>query len=55
MLPHSTKNDAGIPEQLRTLDRGRLLGMAVNARRLGRPLAAVEVADACVAAAEGRR
>jgi len=55
LVPQSTLTADGLADLLRTLDRGRLLDMAVNARKLGRPQAAAEVADLCIAAAKAQR
>lgn len=54
LVPQSTLTADGLAELLQTLDRARLLAMAVRARALGRPEAAAEVAEACIRAAEAR-
>ena len=55
LLPQATLDARRLSEVLRTLERPRLLQMARNARELGRPQAASEVADVCAAeAARGR-
>lgn len=55
LVPQTTLTAEGLAAMLSGLDRTRLMEMAVNARRLGRPAAAAQVADACVAAAGGAR
>jgi UDP-N-acetylglucosamine--N-acetylmuramyl-(pentapeptide) pyrophosphoryl-undecaprenol N-acetylglucosamine transferase len=55
LVPQSTLTAAGLAAMLSGLDRQRLLDMAIRARACGRPAAAAEVADACVAAAGGTR
>ena len=55
LVPQSKLTAESLAAMLNGLDRARLLEMATNARKLGRPSAAAQVADACVAAAEGKR
>jgi UDP-N-acetylglucosamine--N-acetylmuramyl-(pentapeptide) pyrophosphoryl-undecaprenol N-acetylglucosamine transferase len=46
-MPQSVLEAGKLAELLSNIERGQLLGMAENARALARPLAAVDVADAC--------
>ena len=55
LVPQSTLTAGGLADILRSLDRSRLLDMAISARKLGRPQAAAEVADLCIATAEAQR
>lgn len=54
LVPQTTLTADGLAGMLCTLDRGRLLDMAANARKLGRPQAAAMVADVCIEAADAR-
>jgi UDP-N-acetylglucosamine--N-acetylmuramyl-(pentapeptide) pyrophosphoryl-undecaprenol N-acetylglucosamine transferase len=54
LMPQATLDPGRLAAVLRSLGRPRLLEMARNARRLGRPQAASEVADACIEAARRR-
>lgn len=54
LVPQATLTAESLARTLQTLDRDRLLDMAQRARELGRPHAAAEVAEACIAAAGGR-
>lgn len=55
LLLQATLEPGRLAEVLRSLGRPRLLEMARNARGLGRPQAAGEVADVCIEAAGGRK
>ncbi len=55
LVPQSKLTAEGLAAMLSGFDRMRLLEMATSARKLGRPAAAAQVADACVAAAGGAR
>lgn len=55
LLPQRELDAERLAGILKGLDRGRLAGMAVRARELARPDAAVAVADACEALAAGRK
>jgi UDP-N-acetylglucosamine--N-acetylmuramyl-(pentapeptide) pyrophosphoryl-undecaprenol N-acetylglucosamine transferase len=51
MLRQSEMSAQGLADLLRGLTRGRLLSMALAARRVGRTDASDRVADACIALA----
>jgi UDP-N-acetylglucosamine--N-acetylmuramyl-(pentapeptide) pyrophosphoryl-undecaprenol N-acetylglucosamine transferase len=55
LLPQSELSAARLAALFGSLDRARLLEMAVKARALGRPQAARLVAERCMALAEGKR
>ena len=55
LLPQAALTPAALAEVLRSLDRARLLDMAMKARALGKPRAAHEVAEVCEQLAEARR
>ena len=55
LLPQRELDAERLAGILKGLDRGRLAGMAVRARELARPDAAVAVADACEVLAAGRK
>ena len=53
LLPQTELSPARLAGIISSLDRGRLLQMADNARALAKPLAAVAVAHACAELAGG--
>jgi UDP-N-acetylglucosamine:LPS N-acetylglucosamine transferase len=52
MLKQSAMTAQGLADLLLAMNRGRLLAMAIAARRVGRTDASERVADACIALAQ---